>query len=182
MGLDRTFFLFPPTSCKIWNTQLVHIATSLVIYGGCMNILFIIKVKEKTSYQMIISPPPPPPIMLTIAFRMVKKLQTHRSIFFQHVYFIWAFLDPHPNIYPSNIGIRLFQLWFINTKRPTLEKRARAWGWMWLFNRACSTMSRRLTYMYLFNLHQPLFKVRWSPFTCLSQQGVVEGNLNRKEK
>ena len=126
--------------------------------------------------------PPPPPIMLTIAFRMVKKLQTHRSIFFQHVYFIWAFLDPHPNIYPSNIGIRLFQLWFINTKRPTLEKRARAWGWMWLFNRACSTMSRRLTYMYLFNLHQPLFKVRWSPFTCLSQQGVVEGNLNRKEK
>jgi hypothetical protein len=69
------------TSPMTWNTQLRQdgckiqikaIATSFVIFGALMKILFIISVKFvmliKRSYMSL---PPPPPVMLSIGLKMV---------------------------------------------------------------------------------------------------------------
>ena len=60
-------FLYAPTSHKIWNTlvqddfqiQIVFVVTFLIIFGDCMNILFIVKVKilyvSKWSYRSLIN-------------------------------------------------------------------------------------------------------------------------------
>ena len=52
-------------------------------------------------------PPPSPPIMLTIKPIKVIMFCAYNLIFVEHLSFRFPFLEPHQNIYQTNIGFQL---------------------------------------------------------------------------